>query len=137
MANCRQCQAEITFKPHPNNPDKLAPYDFENGVIGDIHFATCGKPETDVALELDLIASAGNFKFKIGKSGGTTAEHTFLFRDGLFPEARIGRMKDGFYVKIIGEFEANEFISAITLAGERMKVDPNAWTSLVTSADIV
>ncbi len=38
MPECRKCGAPITFKNHPQNPKKLAPFNAD----GEIHFATCG-----------------------------------------------------------------------------------------------
>ncbi len=43
MPKCRKCGAEISFKPHPKNPDKLAPFDSD----GEIHFATCSNKSKD------------------------------------------------------------------------------------------
>ena len=37
MSSCRACGQEITFKPHPSNHAKLAPFDED----GEIHFARC------------------------------------------------------------------------------------------------
>lgn len=38
-AKCRNCGEPIEFRPHPNNPAKLAPFNSD----GEIHFATCSK----------------------------------------------------------------------------------------------
>lgn len=37
MAKCNKCGQEITFAPHPQNPDKRAPFDSD----GTLHFLTC------------------------------------------------------------------------------------------------
>ena len=36
-SRCRLCGAEVTFGPHPGNPEKQAPFNPN----GEIHFATC------------------------------------------------------------------------------------------------
>ncbi len=38
-SRCRACNQPISFKPHPNNPAKMAPFDAD----GEIHFARCAK----------------------------------------------------------------------------------------------
>lgn len=37
MSKCRACGQVIAFKPHPKNPEKLAPFDDD----GELHFARC------------------------------------------------------------------------------------------------
>jgi hypothetical protein len=46
MSRCRNCNEPITFRPHPQNPEKLAPFDRD----GEIHFARCKskKPKKDI-----------------------------------------------------------------------------------------
>lgn len=40
MTKCTRCDEFIEFKPHPNNPAKLAPF----SLGGELHFARC-KPD--------------------------------------------------------------------------------------------
>lgn len=43
MAKCNKCGQTITFKEHPQNPAKKAPFNED----GTIHFATCSAKRDD------------------------------------------------------------------------------------------
>ena len=43
MAKCKKCGAEIVFKEHPQNPERMVPFNMD----GEIHFATCPAKKDD------------------------------------------------------------------------------------------
>jgi predicted metal-binding protein len=54
MATCRTCKADIVFKPHPQNPASLAPFDAD----GEIHFARCkssSRPKKEYSSLRDIL----------------------------------------------------------------------------------
>ena len=42
ISTCRKCGAQIYFAPHPQNPEKLAPFNVSDD---DIHFGSCGSKD--------------------------------------------------------------------------------------------